>query len=60
MGGLKCMKRKAYEAPEGTGVRREDPDGPQIESSIKRSKASEVSKNAPWHRKYLDLNHLKQ
>ena len=36
---LKCMKKRAYEASEGTGERREDSDGPQIEPSIKRPKA---------------------
>ena len=54
MGGLKClkcMKKRAREALEGTGVRREDSDGPQIESSIKRSKATLASKSAPKARK---------
>ena len=49
---LKCMKKRAYEASEGTGERREDSDGPQIESSIKRSKATLASKSAPKARKH--------
>ena len=54
MGGLKClkcMKKRAREALEGTGVRREDSDGPQIGPSIKRPKASLASKTPLKHRK---------
>jgi hypothetical protein len=48
---LKCMKKRAYEASEGTGERREDSDGPQIEPSIKRPKASLALKTPLRHRK---------
>ena len=48
---LKCMKKRAYEASEGTGERREDSDGPQIGPSIKRPKASLASKTPLKHRK---------
>jgi hypothetical protein len=63
MGGLKClkcMKKRAHEALEGTGVRREDSDGPQIESSIKRSKATLASKSAPKARKHRTHSNLEE